>query len=617
MVTGNLVTWLEPRPAEGGRSVIMGRSADGPIREITPPGFNVRDTVHEYGGAAYWMHGQSIYFANYEDQRLYRQPIGGQPQPITPEPNTHWGLRYADGCLAADGRWIVCVRERHHPDREADNELIALPADGSAEAQIIAGGRNFYSNPRISPDGTRLIYLCWDHPNMPWDGTELWAADLAADCTLSHDQLIAGGPDESIFQPEWGADGAITFCSDRSGWWNLYRWQAGKVTPLTQVEAEIGAPLWELGYQMYAFLSGGRIACIACADGKEQLCLVPAGGQPQPLPINFAGYAGSLVSSGDDTLYFSAGGPTQPNVIAQYRVGSNELTIVRQTVDLPFDRAYLSEPQHITFPTTGGEVAHALYYPPTNPDYQAPPGEKPPLLVQSHGGPTDCAFTMLRLPYQYWTSRGFAVVDVNYRGSTGFGRAYWKKLYGQWGVIDVEDCISAAHYLADRGLADPQRMAISGGSAGGYCTLCALTFHDDFQAGSSWYGIGDMATLTGDMHKFESRYCDMLVANTYPAPKDVLFERSPIHFTERLSAPMILLQGLEDKVVSPDQAEAMARALDEKGLPYVYLAFEGEQHGFRKAETLIRCFEAEEYFYSKIFGFEPADPIDPVEIKNL
>jgi dipeptidyl aminopeptidase/acylaminoacyl peptidase len=453
---------------------------------------------------------------------------------------------------------------------------------------------------------------------MPWDGTELVVAALGKDCALADPRTIAGGQDVSIFQPQWSPDGKLIYSSDHEGAWTLYQSTDGRQKRLIADGTSVGGPAWMFGYSVYTFLSGGRIACITMNQGQEQLAVLSPDGSLTPIPLDFkAFFYPALTSDGEDTLYFTAGGPTRSSVIAGYNTRTGDLSILRETMALPFDHAYLSEPQHITFPTTGGDVAHALYYPPSNPDFEAPPGELPPLLVQSHGGPTASAPKYLKLLYQYWTSRGFAIMDVDYRGSTGYGRAYWKKLYGQWGVIDVEDCVEAAKYAAANGLADPDRMAISGGSAGGYVTLCALAFHDVFRAGSSWYGIGDLETLVGDFHKFESHYCDMLAANTYPAPKELLYSRSPIHFLDRLNAPMILLQGKDDTVVPPDQAEDMAKALDARGLPYVLLMFDGEGHGFRKAETLRRCMEAETYFFSQVFDFTPADPVEPVEIHNL
>ncbi len=610
--------WTELRPTEGGRLVIVRRTADGKTVDVTPPGFNARTTVHEYGGGQYCVSNGVVIFSNFDDQRLYGHEPGDPPHAITAETGLHWGLRYADYRPTPDGQLIIGVQEQHHEDKsEAANTLVAFPADGSAPPRVIAAGHNFYSNPRTSPDGKKLCWLCWDHPNMPWDGTELWVADLSAGGEVSNARQVAGGPKESIYQPEWSPDGVLHFVSDRSGWWNLYREVDGKVQRLAPMEAEVGGAQWIFGLSRYAFLSGGRIACAWTQGGVDLFGIVSAdGGSVEPIDLGYGGYA-QLQSDGGERVWFIGSSPSRDAEVVAYHSGTGRLEVLRRSSEVEVDEGYLSLPQGIEFPTERGLTAHAIFYPPKNQDFAAPEGEKPPLLVLSHGGPTSAASGALRLEIQYWTSRGFALADVNYGGSTGYGRPFRDRLYGQWGVIDVEDCVNAAKHLIGRGEADPDRVAIRGGSAGGYTTLCALTFSDFFKAGASYYGIGDLETMVRDTHKFESRYCDTLVANTYPAPKELLIERSAIHFTDRITAPMILFQGLEDKIVPPNQAEDMVKALAAKGLPHAYLAFEGEQHGFRKAETNIRCMEAELYFYSKIFGFELADPVEPVKIENL
>ncbi|MEE9286042.1 MAG: S9 family peptidase, partial [Dehalococcoidia bacterium] len=540
------------------------------------------------------------------------------PAPITPEPQRPRALRYADVTLAPDGGLLLCVRERHEDGGEVVNEIVALPPDGSAEPRVVASGRDFYSSPRVSPDGTRLAWLSWDHPRMPWDGTELWTARLQPDGTLKDTRLVAGGAGESIFQPEWGPDGALYFVSDRSGWWNLYRQAQGRAEPLAPMETEFGWPQWGFGLSQYAFLSGGRVACFYVQNGEGRLGVIPPGaGRVAPLdvPLTSVG-APFLKSDGRERLWFVAGSLTEPLSVATLDVASGTLEVIKRSLDAGLDPGYVSTPQHIEFSTEGGLTAHALFYPPANVDYWGVAGELPPLLVMSHGGPTAAATSALSLATQFWTSRGFAVVDVDYGGSTGYGRAYRERLRGQWGVVDTADCINAARYLAGRGLVDRRRMAIRGGSAGGYTTLCALTFHDVFAAGASHYGVADAETLAKDTHKFEERYLDGLIG-PYPEAAELYRARSPIHFADRISCPVILLQGLEDRIVPPSQAEAMVAALRRNGVPFAYLTFEGEQHGFRKAETQERALTAELYFYSRIFGFEPADPIEPVPIENL
>ncbi len=611
------VYWLEGKPLEGGRVVLVKLAADGTRQELTPKPYYVRTRVHEYGGGAFVVHGSTVFFSNFADQRLYRQDPGEEPRPITPDPTVAAGLRYADARLTQDGRLLICVRERHETEGpEATNELVVMPADGSADARVIAGGHDFYASPRVSPDGRRLAWLTWDHPRMPWDGTELWVADLADDGTLSNETRVAGGPQESIFQPEWSPAGALHFVSDRTGWWNLYRLRGDSAENLAPLDAEFGAPQWVFGMATYAFLADGRIASIMSKDGIDSLVFVQAGQPIQSTDLPYTAYGRRLRSSGN-TLVFTAASPTEALAVVRFDTASATREILRRSLGDAPDARYISRPRSIAFPTEGGDAtAYAIYYPPANADFIGPSGEKPPLIVESHGGPTSMTLAQLSLDIQYWTSRGFGVVDVNYGGSSGFGRAYRERLKGRWGIVDTEDCISAARYLVEQGEADGRRLAIRGGSAGGYTTLCALVFHDDFAAGASYFGVADCETLATDTHKFESRYLDGLIG-PYPQAKDVYYARSPIHFAERLSCPVILFQGLEDRVVPPSQAERMVEVLRTKRLPVAYLAFEGEQHGFRKAETIQRTLEAELYFYSRVFRFPLAEDIEPVDIENL
>lgn len=616
-VAGGHVYWAEGRPLEGGRYVLVRHAPGGAMSELTPPEFNVRTRVHEYGGGSYWVHGSTVFFANFADQRLYRQDPGQPPVPVSPEPEVPAGLRYADGRATPDGRLVVCVQERHAEGHEAANEIVVLPADGSAPPRPIVSGHDFVSFPRISPDGRRLAWTAWDHPRMPWDGSELWVGDFAADGSLSGARRVAGGAAESIFQPSWGPDGTLYFVSDRSGWWNLYRLPgAGSgAEPLAPMEAEFGLPQWVFGLSAYTFLPDGRIACTYTHEGRSHLGLVEPGTpgvRPLDVPYVEIGYLHAV----GGRLACVAASPTEAAAVVLLDVSSGGVEVLRRSTDVHVDAGYVSVAHPISFPTEGGLEAHALFYPPTNADYLGPTGERPPLLVLSHGGPTAATTAGFRLEIQFWTSRGFAVVDVNYGGSTGYGRAYRERLNGAWGIVDVADCINAARYLAARNEVDGRRLAIRGGSAGGYTTLSALTFSDAFAAGASYFGVADLEALARDTHKFESRYLDTLVG-PYPEAKQVYRDRSPIHFTDRLSCPVILFQGLEDRVVPPSQAESMARALRTKGVPHAYLAFEGEQHGFRKAETIQRTLEAELAFYSRVFGFPLPDAIEPVEIENL
>jgi dipeptidyl aminopeptidase/acylaminoacyl peptidase len=617
------VWWAEGRPSEGGRVVLMRRARGGEPETVTPAGSNVRTRVHEYGGGAWCLAGPDlVLFVEFADQRLYRQRLGEEPVAISPEPPRGGALHYADLRPSPGGRDVVCVRESHG-EGEPVNEIISLSLDGSGELRVLASGRDFYSFPRISPDGDWLAWTCWDHPNMPWDGTELWVAPLE---DSGEERLVAGGPEESVFQPEWGPDGRLHFVSDRDGWWNLYRarepgsevsGEEGALVQLTEQEADFAHPQWLFGGATFAFLDGGTIACVRCARGEERLFLLrPKGWEPTDLALPFTSFGFPALSALGNSVAFAAASPGSEAAVVLYDVAADATEVVRSSSEEPVDPALVSLPRPIEFPTGDGETAHGFYYPPTNPDFEAPSGELPPLIVESHGGPTSHATPALDREFLYWTSRGIGVVDVNYRGSSGYGREYRNKLRGRWGVVDTEDCLRAALHLAEQGEADGERLAIRGGSAGGYATLCALTFHEGFAAGASYYGVADTETLARETHKFESRYLDRLIG-PYPERADLYRERSPINHVERLRSPVILFQGLEDEVVPPNQAETMAAALKRNGVPHAYLAFEGEQHGFRRAETTIRCLEAELYFYGRIMGFEPAGGPEPVEIVGL
>ncbi|HEU5061943.1 MAG TPA: S9 family peptidase [Solirubrobacterales bacterium] len=617
------VWWAEGRPTEGGRVVLMRRAPGGEPEAVTPEGANVRTRVHEYGGGAWCLvEPDLVLFVDFADQRLYRQRLGEEPVAISPEPSPGAALHYADMRPSPDGETVVCVRESHGQG-EAVNEVASLPLDGSGEPRVLASGRDFYSFPRISPDGEWLAWTCWDHPNMPWDGTELWLAPLA---DSGEERLIAGGSEESVFQPEWGPDGRLHFASDRDGWWNLYRardpggqlsGEEGALVQLTEERADFAHPQWLFGGATYAFLASGAIACVRCERAEERLFLLqPDGWEPADLGLPFTAFGFPALSARGERVAFAAASPESEAAVVVYDVERSETEVVRSASENPVDPAYVSRPRPVEFPTGDGEVAYGFYYPPTNPGFSAPEGELPPLIVESHGGPTSHATPMLDREFLYWTSRGIGVVDVNYRGSSGYGREYRNKLRGTWGVVDTEDCVNAARYLAEQGEADGARLAIRGGSAGGYATLCALTFHEGFAAGASYYGVADAEALARDTHKFESRYLDRLIG-PYPEQAEMYRERSPIHHVDRLRSPVILFQGLEDEVVPPNQAETMVAALERNGVPHAYLAFAGEQHGFRKAETNIRCLEAELYFYGRIMGFEPAGDPEPVEITGL
>ena len=614
MVDGDNLYWLESRPWESGRNVVMRCSADGTISDVLPAPLGARSKVHEYGGAPYLVADNVLYFCLDADQRIYRLALdseGALPEPLTPENNS---LRYADFCINTDHQQLICVCEEHNTDsHEPVNSLAAIPLDGSQTITTLASGADFYSNPRISPDGTKISWLCWHHPQMPWDGTELWLAAYHSGRPHNSNK-VAGGPNESIFQPQWSPGGQLFFVSDRSNWWNIYRLNSdGTDINTCPINAEFATPQWVFGMSTYGFVDADTIACCYTQNSRWQLATIDL--NSGTLNNHSSDYTDiSALHAHNGSAYFIAGSPFSAPQLAQFKGG--EITALYGDRPLPFDSGCLSTPQAINYPSSSDSHAQAIYYPPANQDYQAPQNELPPLMVMCHGGPTAAANTSLNLKAQFWTSRGFAVLDVNYHGSTGFGRRYRDTLKGNWGLCDVDDVVNGAAHLAEQQLADPERMAIRGGSAGGYTVLAALTFHNIFKAGASLYGIGDLEMLVADTHKFEARYMDSLVG-PYPETKAVYQERSPIHHIEQLNSPVIFLQGLDDKVVPPNQAEAMIAALNNKKVANAYVPFMGEGHGFRKAENIIRAYEAELYFYSKVFSFELAEPLEPVHINNL
>jgi dipeptidyl aminopeptidase/acylaminoacyl peptidase len=614
ILDGRDVYWLESRPNEAGRNVVVRHTPDGQAEDVTPRSFNARTRVHEYGGGDFFTHRGTVYFSNFADQRLYRQRPGEEPQALSPE-NGH---RYADVVVDTPRSRIVAVREDHNAaEGEPVNELVGIGLE-DGEERVLASGKDFYSSPRLSPDGRRLAWLAWNHPNMPWDGTELWSCELDGEGSPEGAERVAGGPKESVFQPEWSPDGTLHFVSDRTGWWNLYRFREGNVEPLVEMEAEFGEPQWVFGMSTYAFTSPARIVCSYKERGSSRLALLdPGTGRLEGIETPYSDIA--FVRAGEGTVprvVFRGASATEPASVVSLDLATGEHEVLRRSGEDEVDPGYLSVPEPVEFPTEYGLTAHAFFYPPQNKDYRAPEGELPPLLVMIHGGPTAATSPALDLGIQYWSSRGIAVLDVNYGGSTGYGREYRKRLDGMWGVVDVDDCANGALHLAEKGLVDGNRLMITGGSAGGYTTLCALAFRDDFAAGASHFGVSNVEALARETHKFESRYLERLIG-PYPERADLYRERSPIHSTDRLSCPVIFFQGLEDEVVPPNQAETMFEALKEKGLPVAHVPFEGEQHGFRRAENIRRALDGELYFYSRVFGFDLADPVEPLPIENL
>ena len=608
-IDGDSVTWTEGRPAEKGRTALMHWSGSD-IHEITPPDSDVRTRAHEYGGGAFLNAGGYRFYINNSDQQIYEVLANGETRQVTHKPE----YRFADMILDQKRDLLYAVGEDHSDTQNIENYLVRIALNGG-KFQIVAEGFDFYSNPQLSSDGTQLLFLTWNHPNMPWDGTQLRLADLDDEGNIVGIQEIAGGITESIFQPLWDPDGSIYFVSDRNGWWNIYRYSNSQVTCVLEKQAEFGLPQWVFGMSKYAVLnSGDLVAAYSDLSGSKLVRIDVNQGIFKDISTPYTGI--DQVRGSKHRIAFIGYTDSQPGEIVTMDMVTNTSRTLRKSADTDIDGSYISKSQHISFETASDEMTHAWFYPPKNPNYEAPPEDLPPLIVLSHGGPTGNSSGAFSLAIQFWTTRGFAIVDVNYSGSTGYGRAYRERLKGNWGVRDVQDCAAAAKYLADAGLVDRARLIIKGGSAGGYTTLAALTFMDVFKAGASYYGVGDLTLLAQDTHKFESRYLDSMIG-PYPQEKQLYFNRSPLNFADQLDCPVIFMQGLDDPVVPPNQAESMVAALKQNGIPVAYLPFEGESHGFRKSTTVIKSIESEYYFYTQIFGIDPAEALEPIKIFNL
>ncbi len=602
------------RPSEGGRQVVVRNGREGQRVDLTPSGFNARTRVHEYGGGDYVVDCENVYFSNFSDQQIYRVSADHSPELISRDCSDA-RVRYADYVNDSERDRLICVREDHRRDeRQPINEIVSVPKAGG-ESNVLVSGNDFYSFPRVSPNASRLAWLTWNHPNMPWDGCELWVGEFDAAGSVVNRRMIAGGLSESIFQPEWSPDGRLYFVSDASSWWNIYRESADGVANVCAMKAEFGAPQWIFGMSSYAFVSADKIVSGFVEQGIWRLGEIDTQtGELTRIDTPFTEI--SAVHAAGNRVLFRAGSPTQPLSIIEYDLATHTSNTLQRANKVEVDEGYISQPQLIEFPTENGLTAHGFFYPPKNKDFAGPANEKPPLLVKSHGGPTAATIALLTFGIQYWTSRGIGVLDVNYGGSSGYGTEYRRRLNGAWGIVDVDDCVNGAKFLAAQGKIDADRLMIDGGSAGGYTTLCALTFRDVFKAGASHYGVSDLEVLGQDTHNFESHY-DRTLIGPYPERRDLYIERSPIHFADQLSCPVIFFQGLEDKIVPPNQAEMMVDALRKKGVPVAYVAFAGEQHGFRKAENIKRALDGELYFYSRVFGFALADEVEPVVIENL
>ena len=606
-VVGGAPHWVESRPTEAGRYVIVTPDRNGGIAERTSADFNARTRVHEYGGRPYALAPREIYFSHFADQRLYVQRANETPVALTPE-----GYRYADFQLVPSVERLLCVREDHTGPGEPKNSVVALDiAPGAPRGRpseragtVLFSASDFVAYPRASPDGRRIAWIAWNHPDMPWDATTLYVAD----CTphgLDHVTAVAGGPAESVLEPRWDAEGALYFISDRSGWWNLYRLRGDRVEAVFSIEAELASPLWTLGQANYALGRGHAIVRYS-VDARDRLGVVDlTRGTLRPLELPFVGLW-SVERLNDTTAVAIAASAVEEPAVVTVDLETGSHRVLRAPSELRVDSRYISLAEPIEYPTAGGRTAHAFYYPPANADCRAPAGEKPPLVVTVHGGPTSHSKPSFSLGTQYWTSRGFALLDVNYGGSSGYGRVYRERLEGNWGIVDVDDVVAGVRFLVDRGQVDGSRTAIRGGSAGGFTVLAALAFHDVFRAGANYYGVSDLEALARDTHKFESRYLDRLVA-PLPQGRPIYEARAPILHLESFHAPLITFQGTEDRVVPPSQSRAIVAALQRKGVPVEYLEFDGEQHGFRRADSIVQSLKAELDFYGRVFGFTPAE----------
>jgi dipeptidyl aminopeptidase/acylaminoacyl peptidase len=620
-VNGRLY-WTETQPSAGGISALFSSTPEAPATQVTPTGINVRTRVHEYGGAPYVVVGDTAYYSDFKDQRLYALKAGGSPVPLTPP-----GYRYADcttpPATAASMPSLICVRQDHTAPPQVRNALVRLSLTAAAAAAANAGDvlyadSDFVAYPRVSPDGRRLAFIAWNHPNMPWDGTELKVATLDGDgVPLSAPVTVAGGPSESVLEPQWDTDGTLYFLSDRSGYWNLYSLRdTGAPHAIWPRPAEFARSLWTLGQSNYALLGHGRAALRFGEKGVDKLAVVDlARGTGRILDLPYVEYT-QLTRIDPTHIAAIAGSPDSPPAIVRIDVTTGSAQSLRSggTPSLPPSSVSIAVP--LQFPSAHGRIAHAFYYAPKNPAFHPPPATLPPLIALVHGGPTAQASPAYAPRIQFWTSRGFAVVDVNYGGSSGFGRAYRQELNGNWGVVDVEDVIAAAQYLVTTGRADPARTAISGGSAGGYTVLVALSTSDVFRAGADYYGVSDMTALARDTHKFESRYLDSLIG-PLPQAQSVYAARSPLNHLDGFKVPLIVFQGAEDPIVPPNQSALIVEALRARHVPVAYLLYPGESHGFRKPENVIRSLQAELSFYGQIFGFTPADQLPPLAIDDL
>ena len=610
LIDKNIIYWIESRPKENGRNVIVMKENNDSPKDILPKEFNARNSVHEYGGGVYSVKNGIIYFTNWDDQRIYKIQ-DNKIKPITPVSKPNKSIRFADLNISPDEKNLVCVMETHHQN-SVENEIVIIPTDGTSEPKSLLKGCDFYSSPRLNKNGTKIAWICWQHPNMPFDSTELHIADFSSNGVKNH-KKIAGGDDESVMQPKWNGN-QLLFISDKTGWWKINKHENNHSEVIINDNTDIAEAPWVFGLSNYSISGKNLITTLVNDSNREIIVLNLENYSEIRKTVPFSGI--KYLSSNENFTCFVSGTTTSPETVTKTFSNIDNFDIIKYLSVFSMPKNLISTPQNITFPTTNNSVAYAWFYPAHNPEFKGPENDLPPLIVISHGGPTSGSSSTLSLAIQYWTSRGISVVDVNYRGSSGFGKKYRDSLKGNWGIYDTEDCIAAAKYLVERKLVNEEKIAIRGGSAGGYTTLCALSFHDYFSAGASYYGVADAGALAKDTHKFESRYLDSLIA-PYPKERKLYEERSPIFYVDNIKCPVIIFQGEEDMIVPKSQAEEMVKALDNKNIPYTYQLYNGEQHGFRKTENIIRSLESELLFYGSIFGFIPADKIPPININNF
>ena len=610
-VEGEELYMLLRLPEQGGRSVVARLNGDERIEELTPAPFDARTRVYEYGGSCFAVKDGVIYFSNFPDDRLYCHRPGQSPRPMTAEGD----VRFADLVIDRRRNRLICIREDHTPAGEPTHVIAAVDLDGDEFGAVLFDKTDFVAFPVLSQDGRKLAWVAWSHPNMPFFSSSLWAAEVDDDGGLINIQQVVPEQEESITDPRWSPSGALYFCSDRSDWWNLYRWQDGEITAVCPMAAELGNPFWNIGKTMYRFLTPSRVLAAYNENGTWHLAQIDAEtGKRKEVLAGFT-YIVLLEVIGDHA-FVVAGSPTLPRSLFKLDLNSGEYTCLASSVQHSISQDYLAPGTHISYPTENGLLAHGFYHAPHSPDFEAPAGELPPLIVIAHGGPTGSVKQALDMDVQFYTSRGFAVLEINYGGSAGYGRAYRNRLRGQWGVVDVDDAVNGARYLVEQGLVDEERTIMRGGSAGGFTTFAALAFRDYFRAGSSHYGISDLEFWDRETHKFEARYCQSLIG-PYPEQRALYRERSPLHRASEINVPLLIFQGLDDKVVPPNQSRFVADAVRVRGVPVAHIEFEGEAHGFRRFQTNVRTHQTELAFFGQVFGFEPADELPPLRIDNL